>query len=346
MEDNKGIRLREIDIRKIYNNLLKIKKRLAINMGIAFVVSAFIVMCMPRYYKCSVKLAPESTTSNLGALGSLASNLGFSMPNLNNQDAITPEFYPDVIESVDYTTGMFNVNVKTKDGKIETTYYDYLSNHQQYAWWDNIIGMITGLFDKDDEHGNKTQNTVDPFRLTKKQTDITKMIEHNIQSSVDKKTDVITITVTDQDPLICATIADSAKLRLQEFIIKYRTNKAENDLKQAQKLCAEAKKQYIKAQRIYATFADANDDVILQSVKSKVEELENEMQLKYNAYQMTTQQVQLAQAKLQERTPAFTTLQSATVPIKPAGPKRMIFVAMWVFITFIGTSIYVYRKDI
>ena len=91
---------------------------------------------------------------------------------------------------------------------------------------------------------------------------------------------------------------------------------------------------------------DANEDVVLQSFKSKQEEMENEMQLRYDNYQMTTRQVQLAQAKLQERTPVFTTLQSATVPIKPAGPKRILFILFCLLLAFTGSFIYVYKKHL
>ena len=176
--------------------------------------------------------------------------------------------------------------------------------------------------------------------MTEVQYDIADMVNDNVNCNVDKKTDVITITIKDQDPLICATIADSAKSKLQQFITRYRTDKARNDLAHAQKLCIQAKTRYIKAQQVYAAYMDANEDVVLQSFKSKQEEMENEMQLRYDNYQMTTRQVQLAQAKLQERTPVFTTLQSATVPIKPAGPKRMLFVLVVVLCTFIVTSLY------
>jgi capsule polysaccharide export protein KpsE/RkpR len=122
---------------------------------------------------------------------------------------------------------------------------------------------------------------------------------------VDKKTSVISITVTDQDPLIAALIADSAKQRLQTFITNYRTNKARNDLSYMEKLYNEAKEQYSRARQLYASYSDANQELLLESYKSKEEDLENEMQLKYNIYTQVTEQLQLAKAKVQERTPAF-----------------------------------------
>lgn len=342
MVDNTGIRLREVDLKKLLGKILKFKKLLAINISVAFVLSSFIILCVPRYYVCDVKLAPETSTPSTGGLGALAASFGINMSNMVNQDAIVPDLYPDLVESVDFQTSMFNVKITNQDSKINTSYYEYLHNHQKHSWWEKIFIFLKNMVhDKTD--GNA--RTVDPFKLTKEQGDIVKIVNEKITCKVDKKTSVITISVKDQDPLVCATIADTARVRLQQFIIKYRTNKARIDLDYTKKLHVEAKKQYDRARRAYAAYSDANQGLVLESYKSRLEDLENEMQLMYNNYQQVSMQLQLARAKLQERTPAFTTLQSASVPLKPAGPKRMIFVMFWMFAAFAGTVLYVARKD-
>lgn len=167
--------------------------------------------------------------------------------------------------------------------------------------------------------------------LSKEQSDVVSMIQDKITCSVDKKTDVITITVKDQDRLISATMADSVRVRLQDFITDYRTRKARVDLEYYTKLTDEAKRDYEKARRQYASYADANTDLMLTSFKAKEQDLENDMQLKYNTYTTLTTQLQMAKAKVQERTPAFTVIQGASVPQKPAGPKRMLFVLAMMF---------------
>ena len=57
-------------------------------------------------------------------------------------------------------------------------------------------------------------------------------------------------------------------------------------------------------------------------------------------------QLQASKVKLQERTPAFTTLINATIPVKPAGPKRMIFVAAMLFLATLGTIVHVFRREL
>ena len=56
--------------------------------------------------------------------------------------------------------------------------------------------------------------------------------------------------------------------------------------------------------------------------------------------------LQNSKSKLQERTPAFTVIQNASVPVKPAGPKRMFFVAFMVVLASFITGLYFLRKDL
>ena len=56
------------------------------------------------------------------------------------------------------------------------------------------------------------------------------------------------------------------------------------------------------------------------------------MQLKYTTYTTLNTQLQASKVKVQEKTPAFTVLKGADVPLKPAGPKRMRFVILMLFL--------------
>ena len=66
---------------------------------------------------------------------------------------------------------------------------------------------------------------------------------------------------------------------------------------------------------------------------------------KYNAYTQIAAQLLAAEAKVQENTPAFTTLQSATVPVKKAGPKRGRICLIILLFAFLGTSAWILYKE-
>lgn len=324
----------QISLSAILHRCWHKKIKLLIVFVVAFGLSCLWIMPEPRFYTSSLDLAPELglPNSNGGGLASIASSMGFNVSSGVIGDAISPELYPDLMKSNKFVMSLINCRVVTNDGAVDTTYYQYLSKHQKTNSVKKAVmkpfGLIAGLFTKDEPKGHNTSDThaIDPFKLTKDEDEIFSAIKDNIGCSVDKKTNVITITATDQDPLIAATMAEEARKQLQNFITDYRTSKARNDVNYYKKLTQEAKAKYEKVRREYVEFSDANTDVTLESVKSKQEDLENDMQLKFNTYSSLNNQYQAAEAKLQEKTPAFTVLRSASVPLLPAGPKRMIFV--------------------
>lgn len=321
-------------------------------LGVTFIVACIYVFSLPKTYTCKVMLAPElSSTGGRNYLSALASSFGLSMGSTRTgSEALFPTLYPDLMKSVDFKTSLFPVKVRRDKDTTEMTYYNYMLKEQKRPWWSAAIGAVVGgifsLF-PEDTLNIKSKNTseVNPFRLTKKQAMIAESISRKVKCVVDKKTLVITIQVTDQDPLICATMADTVQARLQRFITDYRTSKARQDLEYNQKIYLEAKHEYDKSRQLYASFSDANQDVVLQSVRSKLNELENEMQLKFNTYSAIATQLQNAKAKVQEETPAFTTVQSATVPIKPSAPRKGFIIFALLFFAFFCTTLRVFYKD-
>lgn len=326
-----------IDLRLIVKRIIKEKILFLITIPLVMLLSILYIWNEPRYYTTDTKLAPEINNSgSSGTIGSLASSLGLDMSQLKNTDAITPMLYPDLMEDNKFVVELFNIPITTSNGN-QYTYFDYLANHQKISW-------ITGLLSK--KQKNITLDTVSPYHLTKEQADVAETIRKDISLKVDTKDGVITITTTSQDPLISKTIADSLRTKLKEFITAYRTDKARKDVAYYKKLTQEALSSYEDARKRYAEFSDANQDVILQSIQSKTEDLENDMQLKYNTYSAAKNQYDAAKAKLQETIPVFTIIKGAQVPIKPAGPKRMIFVIVVFIITNMILVLISLRKDI
>ena len=356
MEENKYIENLEaeessIDFSKIFKDLLKHKMLYVKVLPIAFVLAAIYALAQPNYYDCTVKLSPEmSGSKSTSGLAALASSFGVNLGSGSGvgTEALFPTLYPDLMNSVDFKTSLFHVPV-TIEGDKEAgepdrtmSYYDYLTKEQKSPWWSEGIKAVLSIFKTDSVSGDEK---LDPFRLTKEQDAIVKAIDKLVVCDVDKKTMVITINVTDQNPVIAANMADTVKTRLQNFITDYRTSKARVDLEYNRKICAETKARYEKARQLYAEFMDANQDVILQTVRQKQTDLENDMQLQYNAYQQVAAQLLAAEAKVQEETPAFTTLQSATVPVKKTGPKRAQMCLIFVFLAFLGTTAWILYKE-
>lgn len=340
-----------INLKSIAKHLWARKKLFIKVMVITLVVASVLIVSVPRYYGCSVRLAPELGNTMSGtSLSSLASTFLGTSANMTT-DAIYPALYPDLMASNDFIVTLFPIRVRDIEGEIDTTYYDYMRFCQKKPWWEYPLGAVRRTVmrvlkpKKKFPAGVGEGNGNPAFRLSEEDTEIVQNIKRSIGCTIDKKTEVITISVTDQDPLICATMADSIKARLQTFITNYRTNKARIDLDYYKELTESAKREYDEARMKYARYADANMDLRLERQKGMLEDLSNDLQIKFSNYTVFNNQLQMAIAKVQERTPAFTIVQGATVPIRPAGPKRTMFVLGMLFLAFIVTSIYVLKDE-
>ena len=339
MEEKKDIK--PIDFAQIVKKLWPHRKKYYYVLPATLVLTYLFMLFIPRYYACTISLAPETSgTSFSGSLGSLASSIGLgsSLAKMNSQDAIFAEIYPEVIASKNFIAELMPTPVKTKDGKVECNYYTYIRDKQKSPWWSAAMGAIHEWISPTPKDPAKGDEKFSVFNLTKQQNEVFQTVQGKMHCYVDKKTDVVTITMKDQDPLVCATMADATCKKLQDFIIEYRTNKARIDYEYYQKICEESRQEYEKSQQRYAQCADAYTNSVLTTYKAKVERLENDMQAKYNIYTAMNTQLQAARAKLQEATPAFTIIESASVPTKPAGPKRMIISFVMMFLAFIVLS--------
>lgn len=335
-----------IDLRVVFKKIWNNKKLFYKVLPIVFVLSCIYIFSLPRYYTSEVRLAPEMENSGTGGvLGSLASSFGFDLSDMQTSDAITPLLYPDLMEDNGFISSLMNIKVTSQDEEISATYHDYLKSFQKKAWWSYPFAWLKSLLPKKEDEGG-SKNGYDPYNISLNEDGIFGKARDNINIGIDKKTGVITINTKAQDALICKTLADSIKDKLQVFITEYRTNKARTDYNYYKELTENAKREYEKARQQYGSLSDANSKTALRSVELKIEDMENDMQLKFNAYTTMNTQLQAAKAKVQERTPAFTVIKGASVPVKPAGPKRMIFVAAMLFLSILGTAFYIVKDDI
>ena len=344
--DNKNIQTEapavnySVDFKAIWNSIKRYRKLYYIVLPITFVFAFVIAKSLPNYYVSRILLAPEvgGNSQGMSSLASLASSFGVNLSEgSQNGNAIRPSVYPQLTQSVDFKTSLFPIKVRKKGDSKTMTYYDYLKYERKEPWWSHFFGLMTPPKQKD--------TIVNTFELTGEQAMIMGMINKNVSCSIDLKTFLITIQVTEQDPYVATLLADSVKTRLQDFITEYKTNKARHDLEYVETLYKQSKKDYEHARRLYVEYMDANQAVSLLTAKQRQMDLENEMQLQYNNYLAISAQLLTAKAKVQEVTPAFTTLQSATVPLGPAGPRRGQMVLLYVFLAALFVTIYVLYKE-
>lgn len=323
------------------------KKLLFVNCSIAVVVAVVVGFSIPKEYVSRTRLAIESKeNSEMGGMSALTSMVGLKMGS--SADAIGPDLYPDVVVTNDFLVSLLDTKVETVDGEAPITFVDYIANHTKEPWWSSAIGGcvsgISSIFGKGEDEQLPDVSRINPEYLSPAEHALIGGLKGVIDCSVNSETNVISINVRLQDPKVAKILVDTVTSKLQFFITQYRTNKARTDLQYYRRLEQEAHRDYVGAQKAYADFCDAHNDVLLQSYITKRNDLENELQLAYNNYSQVRQQVQLAEAKVQENTPAFTVVEKAAVSSIPVSPRKSFIVIAFVFLTCLGTLAWIYVK--
>lgn len=231
----------------------------------------------PKKYKVEVSLSPESGISGTSGLSGIASMFGLGNASTGfGEDALTFNMFPEIVKTNPFALEMLQIPIQTQKGDC-VILYDYLDTEKK-PWWSHIMGapgiLIGGIKSFFKEEQKDSIRAIDSFRLTPEQSGRIGMLKKVLEVETDKKSNMTKVTVSLQDPLAAAIVADSAVHKLQEYITDYRTRKAKQDYDFQLSLCEQYKKEYFEAQQEYAKFADANRNVILQTVTSEKERLQ------------------------------------------------------------------------
>ena len=335
----------EIDLVDIFRKIIAIRKKLYKAIGIGFIIGIIVAVSIPKQYTVKVTLSPEmgSSKSGNGLAGLAASFLGSSAATGDVSDALNASLSSDIVSSTPFLLELLEMKVTLSDERIVVTFMDYL-DRQSSPWWIYVIGLpgkvvdsVKSLFNSSDNDNPINNMKYGTIELTKEEGIKVNVLKKNISASVDKKTAITSVSVTLQDPKVTAVVADSVVHKLQEYIIGYRTSKAEDDCIYLEKLYKERQQEYYVAQKKYADYVDTHDNLILQSVRTEQERLQNDMSLAYQVYSQVANQLQVVRAKVQEEKPVFAVLEPAVVPQQPSGMGKKVYILLFIFLSLVLT---------
>ena len=330
----------EIDLMDLLRKVIGIRKNIYKAAGIGLVIGLIVAISIPKKYTVEVTLSPEMGNNKGGGLSGLAASfLGSGVTMGDGTDALNASLSADIVSSTPFLLELSAMNIPVIKDEMMTL--DAYLDEESSPWWSYVIGfpgMVIGgvksLFIEDEDESifsdKASQGTIE---LSKKESQKIESLKKKIVASVDKKTSMTSVTATFQDSKVAAVVADSVVKKLQEYIIDYRTSKSKEDCLYLEKLFKERQQEYYEAQRKYADYMDSHDNIILQSVRTEQERLQNDMSLAYQVYSQVAGQLQVARAKVQEEKPVFAVVEPAVVPLYPSGTSRKVYVLVFVFLS-------------
>ena len=294
----------EIDIMAMLAKLLKKWKFIFLITFIFSALGVFAALRMKREYTVNITLAPELQNRSNSTVSAIASMMGMGGMSMNSTpDALNILLFPQISSSTPFLSSILPVEV-TPDRDLSPRELRKMEEADAKYLYDDT--------------------KIDPTRLTPRQGAAVKALRSAINTTVDNKTGVTSISVVMDDPMIAKQVADTVCQRLQDFVIAYRIKKAQDDYNYYVDMAEEARVKLVKAQAAYASRVDYDRSVILQSVNSERERLQNEANLANQLYSQMVQQRELAKAKIQEVKPVYAVVQPATLPLRASNSRAKV----------------------
>lgn len=332
-----------IDYKELMSKAWQGRKFIISVTVIFFVLGLINAVTMTRNYTTTVTLVPEMGKSgSSSAFSSISSMLGLGgISSGSSADAYNVTVYPEVVASTPFITKLFNIHVSDPENDIDTTLIGYLTR-EQFSIKGLIMKPILSMFSTD---SIETFDKIDIFHLTPKQASIVAYLNKAIMAEVDKKSGETTISVTMDNPVISAIVADTVCQNLKEYITEYRTRKAREDFANYQKIADESYQKYLKASRAYAYYQDHNRGLILNAVISEGTRLSNELNIASQIYSQMKLQAEAARGKLIDEKPVFAIIQPASVPLQPNNSRKKVLL-IWTFMGLVLSCAWVlYGKE-
>lgn len=349
-----------IDFAALIRSVFEFKRTILIAGAVGLFLGVLIAFTTPKEYLSTsfVLLESESGSSQMGQFGALAGLAGINMAQFQNgQMALTPEIFPDVIQSRDFLgeiakEGFMFVTRDNQTITLEDYYYEERPSNVVKRILNYILsipGTISSWFEAPVPmpdiiaNGRKTDTEKPNYlNLTAKEMYVIGELKKRIE--IEQKNNMIRLNVMMPEPLIAAQVNSLVLENLIAYVTQYKLSKQKVSLEFIEERVAETEKRFSEAQMKLAAFRDANQGIVSQRLRTREEQLQFEFNIAFNVYNSLSQEYEQASIQLKKETPIFTMLERAAIPLGPAKPNKPLILILSLFLgLFMGIMLSVYR---
>ena len=300
----------EIDLMVLTKIIWKGRKTIMKCLVVAGVLGIVIALLLPKEYTARTSMVPQTSQSGskLGGLSSLAAMAGFDLDMTSSGDALSPLVYPQIVNSVTFQMELMNTPFTISGVNHPVSLYEYYSKIKKPGVL-SLIGKYTiGLpgvilsairgevpVIHSDDKG--------PITLTKEQEEVRKLIEEKVELDLDSKNGYLTLSASFPEALLSAQVANQARELLQQYITRFKIEKASAKLAFIEERYQEKKKEFEKSQVQLAVFRDQNRNVSSALAHTTEERMQSEYSITMNVFNELAKQLEQAKEPGKGRNP-------------------------------------------
>lgn len=330
----------EIDLVEIIRDLWSNRKKIIKVTAIFIVLGLFVAIFTQKTYTASCVIVPQTASKSSGSLGSLASMVGINISGSAGGETLSPMVYGNVFNNIELQKELMSSKIKFEAFDTPISLLDYYTNedYQQTTVIGTIAKYTVGLpfvilhaimGEPEEKVFPADSNAPKLATLTNDEIECLKMIKSNTSLNINDKDGYITMTATSPDAYAAAQIAEIVKNLMQEYVTKFKIEKAVESYTFINDRTQEAKEAFEIKQKEYAKFQDANRSLTSALSKTREEQIRTEYNMANTLYTELAKQAVQAEIKVKEDTPIFTVVEPVVVPTEgsPSRAKTLIIFA-------------------
>ena len=289
--------------------LNKNKGKLILSIILGGAIGIMYSFSIPKKYTSRTELLPEMKGSSMDGFGSLASLAGISTSS-GESDAISPDLFPNILQSSPALLNILNKPVKTDSGKYFPTLLGYYENKNNVKIDSKFL--LPKILDS-------------LYTYKPEESAILSDLRGSLKSTYDKKSGIVIVEVEMVDPRVAAYTLINAVSYLKQYVSEYRYGKKHNEVEFVNGQLKSAQERMKKAQYALQSFRDNNRNLFLNTAKIGEQKLEEDYSLAYAIYSDLLRESEKLNIAEQEEKPLFKVLEPPILPTGKSSPNRLFY---------------------
>ena len=321
-----------------------IARKIILKITLVFLfLGLFVAVFSKNEYTASTTFVPSAQGKSAGgSLGSFAALAGIDLSGGAGSEEISPELYPQIVNSIPFQLELLKTPLTIEGQDQAVSYQDYyeniyspglLSTLKKYTL--GLPGLLISLVKSDTEIIEENTKDSEIISISQKETDLIKKLEGQVGLTVNDKEGFISISVTLPEAKASAELALKAQIMLQDYALKFKTQKSIAQLNYIKERYAEKKDEFNLVEIALARFQDQNNGINTAMGRTKLLQLQSDYDLVFSVYSELAKQLETQQLQVKKDTPLFTVLKPVSIPSEKSGPKRAIILVVYLFLGFV-----------
>lgn len=314
-------------------------RRFIIGCVIAFALFGVVyALAASEEYTSTAEVVREVDGAASGGVpGGLSALRGLGISVGGGASGLTPEAYPRILTSREVRLAVARDTFYFADIDAEITYVAYFEQEEDGGIGDAIKrytiglpGQIMRAF-RSEPSGRPVE--VDPesgrtIYPSEAEEEAMKAVGDMVSSSVDVESGVMTLSVTDGDPVRAAEIAESFLTHLSDRVRAIRTEKSRRNLEFIEDRFASAREDLQEAEERLAAFNDRNREIRSARLRTEQDRLQRQVRFASDLYSELQAQLTQAEIELQRSEPVLTVIEAPAPPTQRSAPRRTLIVLL------------------